>query len=349
MNRLLLCLLCCLAAHALTAQNVVPVQLKLKQIGAAPKHFYIASVKDDRADTGTIGRIRINNTGPQVSINPQQGAAAAIAALLPDIHARHATPVEMHITQLKISETVKGRTEDVSDSAGFAFYRNGIKLVEFAGSFRMTTNTGAFNYLDQLISEPVAGALNRLDGWWAEHKAQLDAPPSVTVTVMTGMPEEKHLVAYDAGRPLQLSDFRGTPDEESPGDAATSSGIHVSYDIRSEYGSIAVHVTVTPVFDRNESWVKKEGRNRETLQHEQLHFDITAIKACRYIALVKAHHFSFDNYTAELDAVYKQVQQEWENMEDDYDNETSHGQLQQAQRVWELKIHNLLQDGGCLR
>jgi hypothetical protein len=94
--------------------------------------------------------------------------------------------------------------------------------------------------------------------------------------------------------------------------------------------------------------MKKSG-NALVLKHEQQHFNITAIKACQFAQRIRQHTFSPDNYMKELEELYKKLQQEWEQMEDGYDNETGHGQQRQAQHAWELKIQAMMEAMECYR
>ena len=91
----------------------------------------------------------------------------------------------------------------------------------------------------------------------------------------------------------------------------------------------------------------QNSRNRETLEHEQRHFDITAIKACELANAIREFKFSVDNYPRELEKLQRQKQKELGQMQDQYDSETRHGLVPSIQQKWDKIIKDQLQNLTC--
>src|SRR5450631_1639863 len=96
------------ASHA---QGGKIIKFKHEPLVYKPALFYISSVKDDRADTTTIGSVRSGIFSKKmVSLNFQGGAASALDEFIKTYLAqdRQQTPFELHITQLEAAEQTGG-------------------------------------------------------------------------------------------------------------------------------------------------------------------------------------------------------------------------------------------------
>src|SRR5690606_4599851 len=142
---------------------------------------------------------------------------------------------------------------------------------------------------------------------------------------------QKHQISYSKGRKLFITDFQGEPDENSPGAAATLSGVGMKIQSSTLRNTTKVDVVLTVYFDKSRSWMKDNGKNVTTLQHEQLHFDITAAKACMLKRQIEQTRFTPENFRDELRAMLEKVQTETGDMQNTYDAETEHGTIIDAQ------------------
>jgi hypothetical protein len=146
---------------------------------------------------------------------------------------------------------------------------------------------------------------------------------------------------------LTLNDFSAAVDKSSKGDAETYSGIFIKYYYAHTQNQLMVTVSVLPYFDKGESWCREESRNDKTLSHEQIHFDITAIKACEMIRKIKSFSFTLANYSKELEKISNTQNQEAQELQEKYDLETSHGRNGPAQEAWKEMIYQSLANQLC--
>jgi len=170
--------------------------------------------------------------------------------------------------------------------------------------------------------------------------------PGVTVTVKMGDNEDvQDMIIYNRKEPLAISDFQGRP--YGPQMAMTNSGINMNYKWHSNGTSAALDVIITTTFDPSKSFFKDEGKNAYILNHEQRHFDITAIEACKLITAIENFHFTMANYKDELQAIYQKYQDERKEQQEEYDGETNHSIIRDQQDAWNKKIDAELKEQTC--
>ncbi|SRR5579871_304136 len=161
--------------------------------------------------------------------------------------------------------------------------------------------------------------------------------------------DDKNLIPFSLNNPLTLNDFAGPVNSNVTGDAETYSGILLKYYFSHEHGQLLISVDVFPFFDKSKSWCRKESRNDKTLSHEQIHFYITAIKACEMIEEIEKYHFSIRGYKMELQKISNDKNLEAEEYQNKYDFETKHGRKIEMQQKWNEKITQSLSEQLCFK
>ena len=332
------------------------VKFKQQPMNARLQHFYVAGVKDTRTDTSTIGSIRAGLFSKKyVSVNLPGGAASALMELFRNNLKQdtHAMPIILHIQQLEVAEKAGGLKAESEVRMNIGFYNTAGKIVEYKGSNTVQATVDAGRYIEELIRRGVDDMLQQFDTWAAQNQEQLNAMvkgPSVEVVAeMLTDAADTERIAFTKARPLTLADFQGKPDDLSRAAAATNSGIEVKTSLQTLYNQTKVTVTILPFFDKERSWCRNNSRTARTLQHEQQHYNITAIKACELVAAIRVFKFSTDNYMKELEQLYKQKDREAQQLQQQYDSETSHGQITAAQMKWEDKISESLAKQDCYK
>jgi FtsZ-binding cell division protein ZapB len=165
----------------------------------------------------------------------------------------------------------------------------------------------------------------------------------VDVTYTTNIPDdEKKLIFYKPGQLLSISDFTASPVAGNEAVAITSSGFAFKAGYRNEAGKSTLIITVFCSFDKQQSWMKTTGKTPYILSHEQSHFDISYIAAKAFISKLKAASFTQQNYKNLLQSIYAEVSENLERMQQQYDSETSNGQLKDNQANWSKKISALI-------
>ena len=150
--------------------------------------------------------------------------------------------------------------------------------------------------------------------------------------------ENADFILYNVNNELAIEDFKGKPDMSSEGVGATFSGIQMSFDGQSSNGIMNIKVYLMTYFDRSKSWMKPEGKDERVLKHEQIHFDLTAIYACKMYQEISKGTFDSKNVKQKLHEIHDRLTAALQLQQEAYDKETKHGTIAEAQKAWSEKV-----------
>ncbi len=144
-------------------------------------------------------------------------------------------------------------------------------------------------------------------------------------------------IKWSEGRILTYGDFQGKVPEVSPWAALTSSNIYFTYSTSN--GKLS-DFSVYASFIEESSWMKIE--NEDVLSHEQLHFNITEIFARKLHERAELLRSKTGNVPKLASDLFKQINKECDILQQQYDDETSHGTNEDKQSEWTKKIAAML-------
>lgn len=139
---------------------------------------------------------------------------------------------------------------------------------------------------------------------------------------------------------LSWDDFEGYPNYKynyKDVSAMTVSGI-VDYS-GCEDGKIIYKIK--SYFEKKHSWVKLSGRNTHTLEHEQIHFDITELYARKLRKELAERSFSCGEEEA-FGTFVNEFLEGWQKMQETYDVESGYSNHPQEQYDWVQKVRREL-------
>ena len=148
-------------------------------------------------------------------------------------------------------------------------------------------------------------------------------------------------VLWDSDLRLTWSDFRGKVPPASVPAATTASGISYKYSANLIHHEVELDFEVNAYFYPNESWYKPEVCDDLILSHEQLHFDISELFARKMRDKLERTSFS-DNVKAEIRKIYREILEELQKFQEQYDWETNFSRNAQKQLEWNKKIAEAL-------
>lgn len=158
---------------------------------------------------------------------------------------------------------------------------------------------------------------------------------------------EDGLVLYQVNKPLSLNDFKGKPLYSTQAVALIYSGVYMQMQQHSFTDYTKVIVTISAYMDPNQSWMKKKGRNIRVLNHEQKHFDLTALAACQLKKKIDESTFTKD-WKNELTQIYQEeVESKLQRLQNKYDQDTTHGSVQEAQDAYNQFIEGQISKSEC--
>jgi hypothetical protein len=148
------------------------------------------------------------------------------------------------------------------------------------------------------------------------------------------LPKQDEQIIWSKDHPLAWEDFKGKPINYSSSGAITSSGFDPEY--RYEKGILIIKSVA--FFSPMKSWVKEESKDKDGLQHEQGHFDISEIYVRRFRKCLNEEKFKSKNIKENINKIYALKKIELNIYQDDYDKETSHHLNKAKQNEWLDKI-----------
>lgn len=162
----------------------------------------------------------------------------------------------------------------------------------------------------------------------------------LSTLLICGTNNNNDIIYWTEDYKLDWDDFKASPRSDYQNLAAlTSSGI--AYYTGCEEGMLTY--MIKSYFDKNESWVKPTAKNSHTLEHEQIHFDITELFARKLRKSLKQR--SFKCYE---DLEFKQFVDvfltNWEVEQRLYDIHSSFSVNKKEQKVWLYKITSELHE-----
>lgn len=139
-------------------------------------------------------------------------------------------------------------------------------------------------------------------------------------------------------RKLTIEDFRMTPPKSNH---AAVSNCKFDYAVSTKKDSIFFDITAE--FDPKKSWMKKEFRSLEALNHEQRHFDIVEIHA----RMMRRNILSLGRMKEvrirkKVDKVFVHLTESLTSMQKCYDMEAGRLSDTIPQKKWDNKIDSLL-------
>ena len=149
-------------------------------------------------------------------------------------------------------------------------------------------------------------------------------------------------VLWDSNLRLTWADFKGKVPPAAVPAATTASGISYTYSANLMHHEVILDYEVNAYFYPNESWYKPSVCDANTLSHEQLHFDISELFARKMRNRLDRTSFS-DDVKAEIRKIYKDILQELQDFQDQYDWETNFSRNKEKQAEWNQKIAKALQ------
>ncbi|MFS4494029.1 DUF922 domain-containing protein [Maribacter sp. 2308TA10-17] len=161
--------------------------------------------------------------------------------------------------------------------------------------------------------------------------------------LMSFQPEQDYdTIPWNADRRLTWKDFNGKAPLNARAAATTASGITYRFSTSGTSNSIEVDFKIDTFFYPNKSWYQPELCDEVILSHEQLHFDISELYARKMRKRLAAATFTHKNVKAKVKAIYRNINEELSEFQNQYDSETNFSRDREQQAIWNEKIAKML-------
>lgn len=157
---------------------------------------------------------------------------------------------------------------------------------------------------------------------------------TLLITTLVAAPvNDKVKIQWKADRQLTWDDFRGSPASSGSYVASTNSGISFSYSIGTRNGETMLDYTVRSNFYPEQSWYLPEAASTYILKHEQTHFDISELHARKLRKRLSAVEVTRE-VKSTIDYLYSEVEKERREMQAEYDRQSDHSKIREAEYEW---------------
>lgn len=146
---------------------------------------------------------------------------------------------------------------------------------------------------------------------------------------------DERFLPWDAATPLQWGDFQGPVPDDATMSAKTVSKFTFNWSCDTQ-GKFSASVKVN--FDRELSWAKDGGGSDALLAHEQLHFDIAELTARKFRKELASLPSPCEVGKEGMNALSKKYREMLAATQVQYDKETNHSEVEDAQARWEVKV-----------
>lgn len=149
-------------------------------------------------------------------------------------------------------------------------------------------------------------------------------------------------------RAIKPEDFRASPRRSGPGKNEAISFTSFAFDGSSRQFRDTLEITlVLQVFwVKSSSWLRTRPPSAHTMEHEQLHFDITRLVAERFRKKVLQMPLTADDHESRIQYEYLESFRDMNRLQDEFDEKVHHGINGFMQQEWKRKIRqDLIAEG----
>ncbi|WP_154402309.1 DUF922 domain-containing protein [Mucilaginibacter endophyticus] len=317
--------------------------------------FYVANVIDDRPDRNTVAWLLPttgNSSTQKYKVDFRDGAAAAIKQFTDYAIPANKTlrPVVIRVKKLRLNETVMadGRVEGrLEIQLWFELKKDegNVHLIDYPAATTYYRNAAQQYDTGQLISRSLEAGLEFFNKWMnreADTNIKLAKAVRLIFSDYSERPEGD-TIYYSANRPLTWDDFKDKPrSEKYIAEVLPSFGYTEQVEVVKSV--VVVRISMRVFLPKSAAWVKPEGRTSYALNHEQRHFDIVKVVAQHFKQALMDMKLPVGNYDGYINVQYLDSYREMNQLQDQYDAETTHGTNQYYQQEWNRKIDGWLRN-----
>lgn len=157
--------------------------------------------------------------------------------------------------------------------------------------------------------------------------------------------QDYETILWSSDRSLSWDDFRGDVPLNARAAAITASGITYRFSTSGTKDNLQVDFKVDTFFYPTKSWYQPVLCDEVILSHEQLHFDISEHYARKLKRRLNDESFTYGNVKAKVKSIYREINTELNDFQNQYDDETNFSRDREKQQEWIVKIEKALIEG----
>lgn len=146
-------------------------------------------------------------------------------------------------------------------------------------------------------------------------------------------------IVWSESKKLTIGDFKDVADTGKTMIAFTMTKF--GYKVFPQDASVIINTSTC--FLPCSSWLNK-ANIKNSIVHEQLHFDIAEYHKRLFLKRVSSTISSADMFAFTTKAIFRDIADQRKNMNIEYDKQTNYGQNEEEQNRWNIKVATLLSE-----
>lgn len=147
-------------------------------------------------------------------------------------------------------------------------------------------------------------------------------------------------------RASTADDYRGRVPSSPKSEAVSFTSFAFDGSSRQFRDTLQITLVLQVFWVKSGSWIRSRPPSQHTLEHEQIHFDITRLVAERFRRKVLEMELTTDDHESRIQYEYLESFREMNRMQEEFDDAVQSGLNVAGQRTWRDRIRKALLDAG---
>ncbi|WP_373493344.1 hypothetical protein [Aquiflexum sp.] len=312
--------------------------------------FELVEVLDVQRKFTSIGSIyTVNNQQDKVKI--KNGVPQGLKSFYNKSLQQTTTDRNIQIRVLDF--TISEKRQSTSVASGelkikFGYYLKGsfdpVHLVDYEAGITYKRSIHRTDLINQILNKGVTNSLVFFNDWIKNHATynrKLAKSVKLEIVEKSRM-SDRDTVFYDSNRPLNWNDFLDRPGRASRNNAMIFTSLAMEGSPFMDNGVLILPLEIKIYMLPGSSWVRADGKNDYSLNHEQRHFDVSRVAGNRLINRLNALELTPENYEADVNDAFFDSYREMNKLQETYDARTRHGLDRAAQERWNTILDQAL-------
>lgn len=158
--------------------------------------------------------------------------------------------------------------------------------------------------------------------------------------------EESSDTLFYHQRAAQARDYRGAPRPGSRNEAVSFTSFAFDGSTRKFRDTLEITLVLQVFWVKSASWSRTMPPSAHTLEHEQVHFDITRLVAERFRKKILQLPLTMEDHDSRIQYEYLESFREMNRLQEEFDNDVHSGQNALRQQQWRDRIRQALRGEG---
>lgn len=330
------------------------LSLKTKKYNFGESGYYYGKVVDKRASKYFLGKL-YTRSGTKSDLELRGGTERVFLNQTQDNFERGSNSVVLiaEITDLAFTES-RSKSGLINGKANmslsvYTVHEGDTSLLckPYSSSrYQRSLNNLREESFEPILNQMWFSCLEFADNYIKTNKSRIEAfNEGVDIIIKPYETRNTRDTVHYNSRKVTWADFKASPRRNSRYAAAIFPTIALGSKLTIRNGKLTAIISPQVFMIQSQSWAKAEAKNRESLEHEQIHFDITKVVMDRLIVKLRnIKATTMDDLNSHIQYEYLEAFKEMNRLQDAYDTESNHNLNKVKQAEWARKVSTWLKE-----